>query len=101
MEIVRTMVNRPIGYTDAYSKRLNKFYFTFGSDRGYPFGVDDYVEVRAWNISEAIRIYRKHHPDRPDSNLINCAWFYNEREFNTFRDKYYKDVDPIQVLKEV
>ena len=77
---------------------MPNFYFTFGSNPAYPFGRDDYVKVTAPNLGEAVRLFQEHHPNRPGSNLVNCAFWYTEEEFNKFRDEHYPGREPIEVL---
>ena len=77
---------------------MHNYYFTFGTDPRYPFGIDDYVKVTAPDLRSAIQIYRDHHPDRPGSHLVNCAFYYDEDEFLPMIDKYYHGADPIEVL---
>lgn len=74
------------------------FYFTFGRNPEYPFGFDDYVKVTAPDLGEAVWTFQQHHPNRPGSNLVNCAFWYTEAEFEKMRDKYYHGKEPAEVL---
>ncbi len=74
------------------------FYFTFGSDPLYPYHLNDYVMVNARNIDDACLLFSLVHPKRPGSNAVNCAFIYTEQRFNEFRDKYYKDVEPVEFI---
>lgn len=58
-----------------------KFYFTFGRDPQYPYGIDDYVVVEAKGYCEACSVFNIVHPPREGSNLINCAFIYSEKQF--------------------
>ena len=78
---------------------MQNYYFTFGVNPAYPYGIDDYVEVQAESLLEAVNIFRQHHPNRPGSSLVNCADYYTEDAFNAFRDTYYPGRSPIEVLK--
>lgn len=78
---------------------MQKYYFTFGVNPAYPYGIDDYVEVQAESMHEAVNIFRQHHPNRPGSSLVNCADYYTEDAFNAFRDLYYKDREPVEILR--
>ena len=77
---------------------MNNYYFTFGSDEKYPYGRNDYVLVQAENLQQAIHLFQAVHPNRPDSIFVNCAFFYEEEQFNEFREKYYKDVLPVEII---
>ena len=55
---------------------MEKFYFTFGSDPGFPYQ-NTYLIVYAKNLDEAIEKFRAKHPDR-HLNCVNCAFFYEE-----------------------
>lgn len=78
---------------------MKNFFFTFGTDPLYPYGRDDYVKVVAPDIRSAVNIFRKHHPNRPGSKLVNCAFWYTEDEFAPMVDKYYNGSEPVEVLK--
>ena len=78
---------------------MNNYYFTFGSDPRYPYGINDYVQVIAHDIREAVAIFRQHHPDRPGTHLVNCAFYYTEEEFAGSPDKYYGGRGPVEILE--
>lgn len=59
---------------------MKKFYFTFGTDPEYPFR-GGWVEVEARTLKEAVGVFKALYPNRPDSNLLNCADWYTEDEF--------------------
>ena len=64
-------------------KRRNemaKFYFTYGSDPAYPF-YGGWTEIEADNQRQAIGIFKAIHPDREDSESLNCADYYDELRF--------------------
>lgn len=77
---------------------LYNYYFTFGSAPYFPYQRGQYVVVKARNLGEAKRKYKEKHPNRLP-NTLNCACCYTEEVFNTFRDKYYKDVEPAEVIE--
>ena len=77
---------------------MNNYYFTFGSDPKFPYGRDEYVVVQAESLKQAINLFQAVHPNRSDSIWLNCAFFYEEVHFNSFRDKYYKDVEPVEII---
>lgn len=77
---------------------MKNFYYTFGSDPQYPFGKNDYVVVEAVDICMANAMFMHKHPG-PHEDIVNCAFFYPEEKFYDFRDKYYADVQPIEVIR--
>lgn len=77
---------------------MNSYYFTFGSDPLFPYGRGSYVVVAAPCLEDAISLFKLVHPNRPGSNLLNCAAYYTENQFSEFRDRYYKDVQPSEVI---
>lgn len=77
---------------------MANFYFTFGSNPAFPYGRDDFVQVVADDIREAVTIFRHHHPNRPGSNLVNCAFWYTEDEFSKFREEFYPGREPVETL---
>lgn len=80
--------------------QMQNYYFTFGRHPEYPFGIDQYVMVRAESLLGAVNTFRQHHPNRPGSNLVNCADYYTEDAFNAFRNTYYPGVPPVEILYE-
>lgn len=74
------------------------FYFTFGTDPAYPYGINDYVEVKAHSLNEAAILFNAVHPPRPGSDLVNCAFMYTERQFNEFRAELY-NYPPVEVIE--
>jgi len=77
---------------------MQNFYFTFGSDSRFPYGRDDYVLVQADDLRAAIAAFRAVHPDRPGTNLVNCASYYTEEDFDRTCRKYYDNRDPIETI---
>lgn len=76
---------------------MEKFYFTFGSDPGFPYQ-DTYLVVYAKNLEEAIEKFRKKHPDR-HTNCLNCAFFYTEEEWEgSENQKFYPEI-PAEVIR--
>lgn len=58
---------------------MPKFYFTYGTDKRYPFQ-GGWTEVEAGDANEACRIFRSFHPDRT-KGIVNCASIYSEEQF--------------------
>lgn len=59
---------------------MEKFYFTYGTDRGYPFR-GGWTIIHAPNIESAINIFQAIHPNRYGSNCLNCADYYTAERF--------------------
>ena len=76
---------------------LNNFYVTFGSAEYYPYGRDAYIIVRAFTEREAARKYRKRHPDIHEG-ILNCAFLYNEKTFQSDVCSFYKDTVPSEII---
>ena len=78
---------------------MKKFFFTFGSDDKFPFSKDDYVVVIAPTTAEAQKIFDKEYPPRIEGlGISNCAFIYDEGDFEHFRGKYYNGKAPIRTL---
>lgn len=77
---------------------MNEYYFTFGSNPLFPYGINDYVLVYAENRNAACDKFSAKYPNRPKSGCINCAFVYSKEEFDKFRDRFYKGVNPIDVI---
>ena len=60
---------------------MGKYYFTFGSDRYYPYH-NGWVEVEAPDMSDAIKTFDEKYPNPRNNGLINCAGIYSEYSFN-------------------
>lgn len=75
-----------------------KFYFTFGSDPAFPFGRNEYVVVHAANMGEAVHKFQREYPNRRGSNLVNCAFWYDEEEWNSRTKQYYPNTEPAEVI---
>lgn len=78
---------------------MQNFYFTFGSHPAFPYSRNEYVQVIAPDMYRAIKTYQKYHPNREGSRLINCADYYSEATFLKFRDEFYQDKGPVEVLQ--
>lgn len=78
---------------------MSKWYFTFGSDEGYPFGREDYVLVCGKDLHDAMEKYKAVFPNRAGEDLLNCADFYSEYEWNSGVSEYYVGVEPVRVIE--
>ncbi len=61
------------------SEPQKKFYFTFGSDPGFPYQ-NTYIIVMADTERAAVEKFRAKFPDR-HKNTVNCAFLYPEEEW--------------------
>jgi len=78
---------------------MRSFYYTFGSDPEFPFGRDDYVEVRATDHLQADLLFSQVHPKRQGSGLINCSFVYTQDEWASTGPKYYGDRPPAEIIE--
>lgn len=79
--------------------KSKSFYFTFGSWHKYPFGRGDFVRVdNAKDMSEAISAYKSVFPNLPNSNRINCAFYYTEEDWKSVYEEHYKGKEPARVI---
>ena len=77
---------------------MEKFYFTFGTDPLYPYGINDYVVVEADGVNEACCLFNMVHPQREGSDLVNCAFIYGEEQFYKNCAKYYPGMQPKEII---
>lgn len=78
-------------------EKHNKFYFTFGSDPGFPYQ-NTYLIVEAVIESSAIRKFRKRFPDRHE-NTFNAAFCYSQEKWERYGcEKHYPD-GPAEVIR--
>lgn len=82
---------------DYEEEKHNKFYFTFGSDPGFPYQ-NTYLIVEAVIESSAIRKFRKKFPDRHE-NTFNAAFCYSQEKWERYGcEKHYPD-GPAEVIR--
>lgn len=77
---------------------MEKLYFTFGSDPKYPYGREEYIIAIGTDTQDCLNAYKKKYPNRPDSSAVNCADYYTEAEWNANTNRFYKDVQPKELL---
>ncbi len=65
---------------------MENFYFTFGTDEQFPYGLGEYVLVRANDWRRAVHLYQAFHPN-VQPNTINCAMFYSQEDWDTIPDE--------------
>ena len=58
---------------------MERYYFTFASGKGQPFGSGEYIIVFAEDAIEAIKRFNIHYP--PSNGSINCEFIYTESEW--------------------
>ena len=78
---------------------LKKFFYTFGTDRGFPLGDKEYVEVHAETWHEADEKFRKNFPNRPGSPYLNCACIYPEGQWRDIYPVYYDGISPTVIIE--
>jgi len=72
-----------------------KFYFSFGSDPGFPFQ-NTFIIVVAETEKAAVEKFRKKYPDRHEG-IVNCAFWYSEESWH--RSKNETDYgEPAEVI---
>lgn len=74
-----------------------KYYFTFGSDNGFPYQ-NTYLIVAGTSEKDCIDGFRKKYPDR-HKGYLNCADYYEETFWNThIGPLYYSDQVPAEII---
>ena len=76
---------------------MNNYYYTFGTAKHFPFSKYDFVKVTAENALAADEMFRSIYPDNTPG-IINCAFVYEENEFEKIKNKYYKNQLPANEL---
>ena len=59
---------------------LKRFYFTFGSAEEFPYKRGQYLIVKAQDINEAARKYKKKYPNPSGDEVLNCADYYTQEQ---------------------
>lgn len=78
---------------------LQSFYFTFGSAEQYPYTNGQYLIVKAQDIREAARKYKRKYPNPYDNEVLNCADYYGQKEWDEYVKEYYKGTEPVEVIE--
>lgn len=75
-----------------------KFYFTFGSSKNFPYQ-NTYLVVIARNKSDACKGFRMKYPDR-DANkpCLNCSGICDEWVWYKYISKYYPNQEPADII---
>ena len=79
---------------------LQKYYFTFGSSSQFPFGVNEYVVIRAKDEAVARDIFGEYFPNPEHPDTLNFAFCYNEKEWDSIRNEYYPGISPSAIITE-
>lgn len=75
-----------------------KFYFTFGTAKQYPYTIGQYLIVKAQDIREAAEKFKKKYPNPYDDTVLNCADYYGQKEWDEFIKKYYENQGPQEII---
>ena len=80
---------------------MKNYYFTFGTDPQYPYGINDYVLIRAENIRDAQLLFKERHPNRPGTDCLNYAFSYSEKEFigDGILGRFYGNREPVEIIE--
>ena len=73
------------------------WYFTFGSDKNYPFQ-NGYLIVKAESIHQAIDLFKVKYPNRKDSGCVNCSFYYSQEQWDNECLKFYENQKPFEIL---
>lgn len=77
---------------------MERLFFTFGDDPGYPFGENAFVEVDGEDADQCLALFNLIHPPRDESGILNCAFWYAEKDFVPIYNKHYKYTKPVEVI---
>lgn len=79
------------------NKERNKFYFTFGSDSGFPYQ-NTYLIVIADCKGEAMTKFQKKYSNR-HKDCLNCAFVYSEEQWNGSLNQRYYPQEPAEIIE--
>lgn len=86
-------------FLETHPERGRKRYFyTFGTDPQFPYGIEEFVEVHADTANQANPKFKIAFPCRPGSTLLNCAFVYNEDEWKQIWEQDYNGKKPIIII---
>lgn len=74
---------------------MEKYYFTFGSGRKFPYQ-STYLVVVASSYGDAVKGFREKHPD-VDPGCMNCSNCYSEKQWADIGKKY-SDRSPAEII---
>lgn len=61
---------------------MEKYYFTYGTDSKYPF-CGGWTIIFAPTLKSAIQVFKAYHPNRAESDCINCSDYYSAKQFES------------------
>lgn len=64
----------------------------------FPYGRGDYVVALGTDVKDCIMAFKEKYPNRPGYDTLNCADYYEEREWGEIAKNYYKDVKPKDII---
>lgn len=76
----------------------HSYFYTFGTDPQFPFGINEYVEVHADDANQADQKFKSHFPCREGSTLLNCAFIYREEIWERVYREHYAGKNPARVI---
>lgn len=74
------------------------YFFTFGTDPQFPFGINEFVEVHADNPNQAAAKFKGYYPNRSGGNVLNCSSVYGEEKWKEIYKEYYNGRKPSRVI---
>lgn len=97
LEVMKEIDEANKRHLEEWREQMGKnFYFTFGSDPAYPYGRDDYVKITCADEGTACKLFNALHPKRPGHNVMNCAFMYNQIQWDSEVKQWYEGREPIQ-----
>lgn len=78
---------------------LQNFYFTFGTAKKFPYTIGQYLIVKAQDIREAARKYKKKYPNPSGDEVLNCADYYTQEQWDSEIKKYFENVKPAEIIE--
>lgn len=59
---------------------MSKFYFSYGTSKTFPYR-NGWTTVIATDMNDAAATFKKHHPNLPGTNCLNCSFVYTAESF--------------------
>lgn len=78
---------------------LQNFYFTFGTAKKFPYTIGQYLIVKAQDIREAARKYKKKYPNPSGDEVLNCADYYTQEQWDSEVKKYFENVKTAEIIE--
>ena len=80
-------------------QNLNNYYFTFGSDKEYPYQ-NTYLIIKSDDYYNARKVFPKIYPCRDTSGTLNFAFQYTENEWVDV-SRHYKGQEPAAIITDL